>query len=235
MPFFNNAEINSSNVRTENPMSLEDFVDKLLKEGHLRRRLKEYHGTWTTPIKGTLAEELWVKIFNQDFGFGEEHGGSIFGWFPESHKVGADMTVSSLATRRISIKAGQISKIGRGRTASDIREDHRLTYSSHRMTKHGELSDKINFLSTAHSDVTFCLSPNIKYGKYYLVILDNLDYASMTWSESYSKKGIHTGWAGEDPSQGVIKTRITKTMSSQLWIEMKLSSSRIIYLEEICD
>lgn len=235
MSFFNQYKINDSNVRSSNPMTLVEFIEKLTHEEYLKKRLKEYHKSWSTPIKGTLSEELWTKIFNEDFGFGEECDGSLFGWVPESHKVGADMIVPSLETKRISIKAGQISKIGRKKGALDIREDHRLKYSSHRMTKHGELSEKINFLSIPHSDVTFCLSPNIKYGRYYLIILGNIDYQSINWCEAYSKTGKHTGWCGDDDNQGVINTRISKSLSSQLWIEMKLSSNRIIHIEEICN
>lgn len=237
MSFFSKPIINSINVRLpNNPMKMEEVIKEISERKLIHKRLVDHHRLYDCSPKGNFCENIFVKIFNEDLGFGQLVNNTLFDWVPESHKVGADFTVPSIEFQRVSGKTGQINKIGRLKMASDIREDHRIIYSSHRLTKHPDFKSIIEFLKTSHYDVTFLLSPNKKYDKYFWIVLKNIDFSDelWEWKETYNKKDIHTGWSGQSESQGIISATITKSMSAQLWIKMKLSSNRIIHIEEIC-
>lgn len=236
MPFFNEPFINDINVRSpDNLMNLGEVIRKISEDKLLLKRLIEHHRLYNCSPKGTLCENIFLKIFNEDFGFGQLVNGTLFDWVPESHKIGADLTVPSIEFPRISVKTGKISKIGYQSMALDIKKDHRITYSSHRLTKHPDLQGIIEFLELSHCDITFLLSPHKKYKKYFWVVLKNINFASLGWDDTYSKKNVHTGWSGKSEEQGIICAKIQKNMSAQLWLELKLSSNRIMHIEEICD
>lgn len=235
MPFFSQCPINNRNVRTFNNLcSISEVIEKISKDRLLHKRLMEHHGLYDCSPKGTLLENIFVKIFNEDLGFGELVNGLLFDWKPESHKIGADLTVPSLISSRVSIKTGQMSKIGYEVPSADIREDHRIKHSSHRLTRHPNFQSVKDFLNDSHYDITFLLSPYEKRGSYFWTIMENIDFSPMEWSEKYNKKGEHSGWTSTSNDQGVIKAEITKTISAQLWIETRLSSNKIVHVEEIC-
>lgn len=236
MPFFKRSPKNNINVRQfDNPQPLSEAIEKISRERLLQQRLKRHHGMYVCPPKSTSLENIFVNIFDEDFGFGQEVNGVIFDWYPESHKVGADLTVPSISTSRISIKTGCASKIGRKAPSNDIRNDHRIEFSSFRLTTHPDLEAIKCFLQKQHQDVTFLLSPYEKRGIYVWTVLENIDFSNLMWRDKFNTKGSHSGWIAEDEGQGLIKAEIKKGLSTQLWIEMKLSSNRIIHVEEICD
>lgn len=232
--YFRPIKINGTNVRTEGDLiGAEELKDLILP--HLKRRLCLHHDLYDCPPKGTILENLIVNVLNKDLGLGQMVDGLLFGWKPESHKVGADLTVPSLICRRPSIKTGNVKKIGRGKRSCSIREDHRLIYSSSRTTTHGSLTEKLEFLKNPHCDVTFFLSPNAKYGRYYWIMMENLNFSDLDWVDRYSKgKNNHVGWTGKGGSEGIISAQISTKLSSQIWVELHLSSRKIIQFEEIC-
>jgi hypothetical protein len=230
--FFKYPPINNSNVRIpENRMLLKEAIEKISKDKLLLKQLTRHHEMYVCAPKGNFGENIFVNIFN-DMGLGEKINDLLFNWFPESHKPGADLTVPSLECPNISLKAGQITKVGRKKISSDIRDDHRIKYSSHRLGTHPDLNSISQFLSCQHCDITFLLSP-YKCEKYYWVIHENLDFSALDWKEKYNKDKKHTGWYASDENQGLTKAIIEKSMSTQLWIEMRLSSNKIIHVEEI--
>lgn len=235
MPFFSQPPINDIHVRTfDNLCPISEVIEKISKDKLLLKRLIEHHSLYDCSPKGTLLENIFVKIFNEDLGFGQIVNGRLFDWKPESHKIGADIIVPSLSVSRVSIKTGQMSKIGRKLSLMDIREDHRIEHSSHRLTQHKDFQSVKEFLNISHYDITFLLSPYEKRGSYFWTIMENIDFSSMEWVEKYNKKGNHSGWVSSSQDQGVIKAEIQKTMSAQLWIQTRLSSNKIIHVEEIC-
>lgn len=233
--FFKKPKKNDKNVRSgDDRISLQEIISRISEGRFIEKWVNKHHEIYSCPIKGIFSENLWFNIFNQDLGLGEEVDGKLLGWHPESHKIGADLIVPSLVCPRISGKAGKISKIGRGKPKASIREDHRVTYSSHRLTTHLNWDEIKAFLSINHCDVTFLLSPRPKYGKYQWIVLENLDFNKLEWSDRYSDKNNHVGWLGTGGDEGVINCRISRKLSSQLWVELKLSSKRIVHMEEIC-
>lgn len=234
--FFRPPIVNSSNVRSrDNLIGVQEMIHMVSESGAIGMYIRMHHEIWEYPIKGIAIENLFVNVFSKVLGLGEIVDGTLFGWRPESHRPGADLTIPSFLTSKIGFKTGQISKIGRKKRDPDILQDHRIVFSSHRLTAHENWIDKLNFISHPHCDITFLLSPHIEYGKYYWVVMENFDFKKMEWSESHSKKsGNHVGWVGTDEDQGVIKAKVSKVLSAQLWIEARLSSSRILHFEEIC-
>lgn len=229
-------QVNDTNVRSKDYLiGIEELISMIRAGRFFHKRLGLHHGLYVCPPKGTILENIIVNILNEDLGLGQIVNKLIFGWEPESHRIGADITVPSLLFPHISIKTGQILKTGRGIKSEWIREDHRIKYSSSRTTSHEKLEDKINFLKNPHCDVTFFLSPNYKYGKYYWVVMENLNFSDLEWKDKYSKKtGNHIGWVGKGGSDGIVSTSISKDLSAQVWVELHLNSKRIIHFEEIC-
>lgn len=234
--FFRPIQINDKNVRHEtNLIGIRELVSIISDGGFVRKRLCLHHDIYDCPPKGTIGENIWVNILNKDLGLGQTVDGLLFGWRPESHGVGADIRVPSLTCPKISLKTGQVSKIGRGKRANSIREDHRIVYSSSRTTSHGSLRDKIEFLKNPHCDVTFFLSPHAGYGRYYWLVMENLNFSNLNWVERYSKKtNNHVGWLGQGGEEGILGAKISTKLSSQIWVDLHLSSNRIIHFEEIC-
>jgi len=240
--FFREIEPNSSNVRTkENLINLQELIATDHFIDLLKHYIVKHHELYTQPTKGTLIEELFVRVFN-DMGLGELVKGKILGWYPNSHGLGADIFCPSLDLSAISCKTGEVKKTGRKKALLDMRQDHRIKYSSHRLTRHETLEEVLKFLSHNHCDITLCLSPSIKNQKYYLVAIKNIDFSKINWVPRYSLKTNkktgdsemrHVGWDGNDPEQGVIKAQISKSMSSQLWVELGLSSPKIAQMIDI--
>lgn len=231
---FRPIEINDKNVRSkDNLIKTEELPD--LFSPYLKSELRSHHNLYHTPPKGTILENLVVNVFNRCLGLGEAVDDFLFGWKPESHKVGADFTIPSLVCPRISMKTGQIKKTGRDKRSSAIRNDHRIIYSSSRTTSHGSLEEKINFLKNPHCDITFFISPHVKYKKYYWIMMENLNFSNLDWSDRYSKKtNNHVGWTGKGGEEGILSAKISTKLSSQIWVDLHLSSKRIIHFEEIC-
>jgi hypothetical protein len=230
--FFKDLKINSVNVRTgENRLNLDEVIS-LMRDGEfLKKRIVEHHRLYHHAIKGTANENVWVNIFNEDLGLGQRVGEMVFDWHPESHKIGADITVPSLMFPRISIKTGKVTKSGRVKTKTQIKDDHKVKYSSHRLTTYKDLEEILGFLKKSHCDITFLLSPDVKNKKYYWIVQENLNFEKLDWAELYSKTNTQKGWVG----LGVdVRAEIHTSLSSQLWVEIKLSSDKIIHMEEIC-
>lgn len=211
------------------------MIEKISREKLIHKRLERHHGLYSCAPKSTSLEEIFVNIFDQDLGFGQYVNGFVFDWEPESHKVGADITVPSLSTPKISIKTGKPSKIGKKTISADMRADHRIEFSSFRLSAHPNMEAIQSFLGVKHQDITFLLSPHKNKRSYIWTVLENLDFSCMNWVDKFTKKGVHSGWTTQDENQGLIEARIEKGTSSQLWMKMRLSSNRIIHLEEICD
>jgi hypothetical protein len=92
-----------------------------------------------------------------------------------------------------------------------------------RTTKHKTIEEKKKFFAIKKEDVYFCLARNKKeweFGqkKYYLSIFKTLNHAKLEWKETFGKNGKSTGWSA---SSDEMKCKISKSMSDQLWTEVK--------------
>lgn len=240
MALFRNIKINGQNVQ---PPGSIDIRSILIPVGDfMTKRIVQYHITYDIPIKGGLTENLFARVLNDDLGLGQDLGGLLFGWNPESHAVGADFTVPSLNKSRISCKTGSISEIANNLLfKSDERQAfkdyHKIKFSSHRLTSHETINECISFIMMPHCDITFFLSPMPQKSQYVFLVMENLNYQNLNWTETLGKrgkrKGEPTGWKGLGGTEGIIEANISTSLSSQLWTELLLNSNRIMHIREI--
>lgn len=235
MSLINQIALNESN-RPKTPGSV-DFRTLLPQFGeHYKRRLIDHHKLYDCAPKGTLLENILVRILNDEFGLGELVNGLVFGWKPESHSISSDMTVPSLITPSISCKSGKVTGTTRKKNVK-FEDAYKITFNSHRLTRFGTIQERQNFLGQKHYDVMVCLGFAPKLQSYQLLVIDNLDLSPLVWVETYSKDESKekklTGWTAAEESQGIIKAKISNSLSSQLWIELALNSNRIVYRQDI--
>lgn len=240
MALFRNIKINEQNVQPPGSIDIESI---LIPVGDcMEKRIVQYHAVYDVPIKGSLAENFFVRVFSDDLGLGQKLDKLLFGWNPESHAIGADFTVPSLNKPRISCKAGSISEAANNLLfkSDDIqafKDYHKIKFSSHRLTSHETINECISFIMMPHSDITFFLSPMPQKSQYVFLVMENLNYQNLNWTETFGKrgkrKGEPTGWKGLGGTEGIIEANISTSLSSQLWTELLLNSNRITHIREI--
>lgn len=240
MALFRNIQINKQNLQ---PPGSVDIQSILIPVGdHLGKRLSDYHKTYDIPIKGGLAENLFVRIFNDDLGIGQSIKELLFGWNPESHVVGADFIVPSLNKPRISCKTGIINEVSNNLLyTSDekqaLKDSCKIKFSGHRLTSHETIHECVSFIMKSHCDITFFLSPMAEKSQYVFLVMENLNYETLDWTETLGKrgkrKGKFTGWRGSGGTEGIVEASISVSLSSQLWTELLLNSNKITHIREI--
>jgi len=179
----------------------------LIKE--ITRRIKLHHDLYLIPVADLMWEEILfqsLKVVGDD--------GAI--WDAGSHKIGADITKSKYGD--ISCKTGAKKYVKKYDT-------NFLKLNGSRTTKYKTIEEKKEFFAIKKEDVYFCLSRDHKeweHGekKYYLCIFKTLDHARLEWTATFGKKGKFTGWSA---SNDYMNCKISKSMSDQLWTELKES------------
>ena len=113
-----------------------------------------------------------------------------------------------------------------------------LKWNGHRTTKHKTLEEKIDFISSNHSDYYVMLARdktdwqmNKRIYRFMIFESKKIDYSVLVWSEKYNKDNQLTGWVGT--GNDVYKAEINRSMSDQLWTTCKLSSIAKSYVIEI--
>lgn len=231
MSLINQIVLNENN-RPKTPGSIE-FKTLLPQFGeHYKRRLIDHHKLYDCAPKGTLLENILVRILNDEFGLGELVDGLVFGWRPEGHSISNDLAVPSLTTPSIQCKTGQITGTTRKKNIK-FEDANKITFNSHRLTRFKTIQERQDFLGQKHYDLMVCLGFVPKLRSYQLLVMDCLDLKPLVWRETYSKKGELTGWTASERFQGIIKAKINNSLSSQLWIELALNSNKIIYRQDI--
>lgn len=183
----------------------------------IKNHLKKHHELYSGRCKAEMWEELCCKSLIES-GFGSN-------WKPDNnHTVGVDQTTDSGI--RISNKSGKITD-----------DNSFVNFSGSRLQKHKGLEEKLKFLSENHQDYIFCLSTNdtewvVGLPRYYFIVIDSLklDYHNQEWTETYGQridnKGKKTGYICESEH---FNAKISKSMSHQLWTDVKSTLFEEIY------
>ena len=177
----------------------------LIKE--IDRRLTSHHDLYDSPCNGILWEEVLLKSLVAT-------GDKNASWEGGSHKIGADITKSKYGD--ISCKSGAKNYIKKEDTTY-------LSISGSRTGKYETIEEKAEFFAIKKEDVYFCLARDKKEWergeqKYYLCVFKTLDHAGLEWQETFGKSGESTGWSA---SNDYMNCKISKSMSDQLWTELK--------------
>jgi len=175
--------------------NIDKFNDKLKK--HINFRLENSK----IKITDLVLEEL--------ISFALEDSNNVHTYESGSHKKGADI---STELENYSIKS---SKLDKGK----------LNISSFRLTRfEDDLNKMTNFIDNdgKNFDKYFVLARNenneqINYS-FYILPADIFTATNMVWVETKNKKNKITGW--NTINNDVIKLKIVKSMSNQLWIEI---------------
>jgi hypothetical protein len=184
----------------------------------IKERTTKHHELYSSQCKGECWEEILAyALRNSEFGSD---------WKPDfNHKSGVDQTTDKGV--RISNKSGTL-------------ELDSIEISGSRLTKHKTLKDKLEFLSDKKEDYILCLGVEKKDKKdwvrnikrYYFVVIDSqkLNYHEQSWVETYGAKGALKGKVnGWSCQSDVFSAKINKSMSDQLWTEIKLDHCEEIY------
>lgn len=174
---------------------------KLIYFGQLIKKHSELYPS--LPLKAEQFESLFARVVQGQ-------------WNPNNHNTSEDMLTEVAGMKKPSLKSGII-------------RNGVLTISSHRTTKYKTLEDKIGFLESRTYDSYVCLSrpDEDKPHKYNLIHFDKkiINYRSLDWSNTYNKKGDHSGWLGVDKG---IKVKIVKSMSDQVWINLDMDKVNVL-------
>jgi hypothetical protein len=184
----------------------------------IKERLTKHHELYSSQCKAENWEEILAYALKQ-CEFGSD-------WKPDfNHKSGVDQTTDKGI--RIGNKSGTL-------------ELDCIEISGSRLTKHKTLQDKLEFLSDRKEDYILCLGVEKKDKKnwvrnvkrYYFVVIDSqkLNYHEQSWTETYGVKGALKGKVnGWSCQSDVFSAKINKSMSDQLWTEIKLDHCEEIY------
>ena len=189
-----------------NNQEREGFVMKKLVE-EITNRIKLHHELYSIPVADLMWEEILFKSL-------KKVGDNGATWDAGSHAIGADVTNS---------KYGDISCKTGAKTYVKKLDSTFIKINGSRTTKHKTIEEKKKFFAIKKEDVYFCLARNKKeweFGqkKYYLSIFKTLNHAKLEWKETFGKNGKSTGWSA---SSDEMKCKISKSMSDQLWTEVK--------------
>jgi len=182
---------------------------------YIKERLSKHHELYSSKCKSEYCEENLASAL-REAGYGSD-------WKPDfNHKSGLDQTTD--CGIRISNKSGSIKK-------------DRVKISGSRLTKHNTLEGKLKFLSEDKEDYILCLATdNDDWDRgnkfYYLLVIDSkkLNYHEQQWTELTGQRGTYkdkvSGWqcVTEDYT-----AKIQKSMSDQLWTNLKLDMCEEVY------
>ena len=177
----------------------------LIKE--ITRRIKLHHDLYLIPV----ADLMWEEILFRSLKF---VGDDDADWDAGSHAIGADIMNSKYGD--ISCKTGAKKYVKKYDTTF-------VKINGSRTTKYETIEEKKEFFAIEKEDVYFCLARDKKEWKrgekkYYLYVFKSLDHAGLEWTETFGKKGKSTGWSA---SNDYMNCKISKSMSDQLWTEIK--------------
>jgi hypothetical protein len=189
-----------------------EFIDNLIS------RIKGYHGS---QMRVEIEGKHWEDIFDSILCIINRLEST---WKPGGHHIGFDVVCGKYGTRYQN-KSGSIRVIGGVAT---------VTWSGHRTTKYPTIGEKVAFISEKHCDEFVFLARNKREWSngelaYYFINFDSslIDYSLLEWTETYSKSGKLTGWAGKS-DKVPYTAKISLSMSAQLWTSCPLS-----YFEDI--
>lgn len=177
--------------------------------------IEKHHELYSSQCKAELWEELLSKAL-KDAGFGSD-------WKPDyNHKSGLDQTTNNGTAF--------------GNKSGKIKEDY-IEISGSRLGKHKTIQDKLNFLRVKKEDYILCLATvkdEWKKGikRYYFIVInsDIFDYHNQIWKEMMGSredtKGKMMGW---ECTSEVYSARIQRSMSDQLWTNVKLDACEEIH------
>jgi len=191
-----NIQLRNSNVNQSIENKLEDlryFLDKNLMKMSLISRL---------PINGLVFEEI---LHNSFLKIGLESN-----WVPNSHKPGADITVKNFINDMdpISVKGGLL-------------KNNYIQISSHRLTKHSTLLDKLNFINNCSNTYNYYVfnvrdynkeKEEIRKYRTFLVPSNFIDLSNFVWFET------DKCWKTRERVEDRTYLRINKNMSHQYWM-----------------
>ena len=175
---------------------MKDFTDKLKK--HINYRLDNSK----IKITDLVLEEL-ISFALEDSNYNHLYESG-------SHKKGGDISTDD---ETYSIKSAQL-------------KNGKMSISSFRLTRFKDnLPEMMYFIDNdgKNFDKYFVLARNesdtsINYS-FYIIPSNTISALSMKWTETKDKEGKVTGW--QTINNDDIKLKIVKSMSSQLWIEIK--------------
>jgi hypothetical protein len=186
----------------ENPL----FVDEL------KKRINAHHDLYDYQVSAELWENSFAK--SQTVATGVK---SI--WTPGGHHPGYDV-ICGLTGCRTQNKSGSISMKNGIPT---------IEWSGHRTTKFPTIKEKLEFICQDHCDEYMMLARDkSEWGKgvmvYNVIRIPSslIDYSLLEWTETYSKTGKLTGWAGKS-DKVPYTAKISLSMSAQLWTSYPLS------------
>ena len=180
-------------------------MKSLIKE--ITRRIEHHHAIYSIPV----ADLMWEEILYRSLKVVGETGAI---WDSGSHKIGADILATKYGD--ISCKTGAKKYVKKYDTTY-------LKLNGSRTTKYETIEEKTEFFAIKKEDVYFCLARDKKEWergeqKYYLCVFKTLDHAGLEWQETFGKSSKSTGWSA---SNDYMKCVISKSMSDQLWTELK--------------
>jgi hypothetical protein len=188
---------------------------------NIRDKIIKHHEIYRFPVKA----ELWEDIFDQCINPTESN------WIGGGHDVGSDVT--SKNNNLFKLETRFQLKSGNYNSKTDM-----LKWNGHRTTQYKTLKDKIDFISTNHSDYYVMLARdkrdwkmNNRIYRFMMFESEKIDYSTLIWSEKYNKYNELTGWVGV--GNGGYKAEINRSMSDQLWTTCKLSTIAKSYKIEI--
>lgn len=140
-------------------------------------------------------------------------------WVPMNHNPNQDLETRIYDMMKPSLKSG-------------FEKNGFLTISSHRLTTHHTLEDKIEFLNSREYDSYLCLTHiknENKIHKYKMIYFPKqvIDWNSIQWIDTYNKKGEHNGYFGTNLDRSV-RAKIIFSMSHQLWIDIDMNLITIL-------
>ena len=135
-------------------------------------------------------------------------------WDAGSHAIGADVKNSKYGD--ISCKTGAKKYVKKCDTTF-------IKINGSRTTKYKTIEEKKEFFAIKKEDIYFCLARDKKewelgQKKYYLSVFNTLNHAELEWKETFGKNGKSTGWSASNDN---MNCKISKSMSDQLWTEIK--------------
>jgi hypothetical protein len=164
------------------------------------------------PVKAEQFESLFSSAIGSE-------------WTPNNHNPNEDMITEVHSMTRPSLKSGVI-------------KDGYLTISSHRTTSHKTLQEKLDFLNSRTYDSYVCLSrtDEEKIHKYQLLYFPKniINFNSLSWVDTYNKKGEKSGWVGIDQDK-LIEVKIIKSMSHQVWIKIDINLITVLAKYDITE
>ena len=180
-------------------------MKNLVKE--VTRRIELHHELYSIPVADLMWEEI---LYNSLRVVGDDN----VTWDAGSHAIGADVKNSKYGD--ISCKTGAKKYVKKCDTTF-------IKINGSRTTKYKTIEEKKKFFAIKKEDIYFCLARDKKewelgQKKYYLSVFNTLNHAELEWKETFGKNNKSTGWSASNDN---MNCKISKSMSDQLWTEIK--------------